>query len=393
MRRPALIQLGSNGDIVSLLPILRDIAGKGDRPTVICRPEYAAVLEAVSYADALPVDFRVAHPMLAEKWAKDQGFDPVLVPQVYQNLHRAHPPCENWQAEQWSRAGYIDRFHELPTVFDRRDHAGEQKGITAHLDASDSRPVLAYNLYGETSPYAFWNEERTWLEQSFPQYQLLDIGLAWLDKIHHLLGLLELADVLITIDTSTLHFAHATGTPTIALLPEEVWSRSEARSHWVYSCTYPQSVQAAHRERIGQIIESWDFAPGRLCRLVSAMKRRFVWHPVDYWLGGGQRERILAAQRTWDWLRWKDPHFRTVYLERQGEPAPTVRQTIDFAIPGAYDDEMILWAADRPVTPEIVALAREDSAPRQIQPGVFAFTVAWWRANGRLPIEQFAFAC
>lgn len=376
-----LVQLGNAGDLVSLLPILREMYAQGRQPAVVTQPEFIPVLEATSYVTPISLDLSQRHIHAAQELARDRGYDDVVTTQVFANTCRAPWGGENWQTEQWCRAGFETQFHELPTVFDRRDFRSEAESLGMHMPKEDGRPLLVYNLSGRSQPYRHAECQRRWIELYFPEHRKVDIGDLRLPNITHLLAFIERAEVLITVDTSTVHLAHTSNTPTIVFLPENLYPRSEPRSHWVYACTHAQSITPEHRAVIANIVASNDYAKGRLVRPMRRIA--YVLHPVDYWLDDGLRESTLAAQETWDRLMRIDSRFRTLFHERGEGPPPTLRELIERKCRDAFDHDWILYAGGNiPIDPSIPELVRDSDAEAfEVKPGIFAFRKRWWSEN------------
>lgn len=341
----AVIQLGSTGDLVNLLPCCKAWHDAGEEVYIVTNRGFATDLDAVSYVKTIPVDFSIRYVFMAEKWAIDSGcFDEVTVTQVFGNDRRYPVGPKNWQVGEWVRCGMLERFHELPTIFDRRDRDAERIYMAMHMPVDNGLPLLAYNLNGVSQPYPYVAEQREWITRTFgASHRLIDLGALRLDSPASLLPFIEAAEVLVTVDTCTVHLAHATDTPVIVFHPENEFARSEPRVNWVYACTHRQSIEAEHREAIRELFYSNQ--GGRLIRSTAEMVTPFVWHAVEYHWDDDlpeEKARQMAAYKSWESIRMRDRYFRTVFTER---PGATRVEIIDKAIAMAQPDDCIIWTS------------------------------------------------
>lgn len=389
------IQLSSFGDLCSLMPIWKARADAGAKVWVMTRPEYVEIFEAISYATPIPVDIPVAMPWKARAKADGMGFDEVIVSQVVNNKTTSARVWKNYQTQEWCLCGMIEKYHDLPLIFDRRDAAGEAAALAKHLPSDDGRPLLCFNLIGKSSPYDFVDQQRGWIKHTFSEsFRLLDLGALRLDKVHHLIAFVEAADVLITVDTLTLHLAYATMTPTIAFLPgtPRCYAQSEPRAHWAYACTYGESVRGEYREPIVQAVHFSlnGFELGTLCRTLDEMTKERVFHAVDYtWADDAEKRRVLNAYRSWDAIRFSDgDSFQTIFTEHGPERVAKLVEVINRAFLAPFGTKSIIVWSDRfaSLPSDTLKLARElREGAKVIAPGVVAMRFPWWlRASRRL---------
>lgn len=385
MSRLACIQLGSAGDIIHLLPCFKHHADAGKQVDVYTRPAFAPVLNSVSYAKAIPVNRRDHECQTLAKELAGK-YDEVIVSQVAGNDARTARGTTNYQCREWEACGLLDKFHDLPTVVDNRDRAAEMYAIAEWMP--NSRPVIAYNLSGVSSPYAHAAEQREWIKRTFGwSHCLIDLGALHLKSVIHLLPFIEAAEVLITVDTATVHLAHATMTPTVVFWPEQKFPRSEPRQHWIYACTHDESIGADHRENIYDIIRLKDYRQSRLCRSVVEMTHPYVFHAVNYWWDEGEdKAQVMSAYPSWEKRRLDLPGFRTVFTEvRTGAgPNALLIDVIDRAAGQTeYAGDVILHASRHAPIPfaAVEPLRHFKDGMAEVASGCFAFTVAWWRRN------------
>jgi hypothetical protein len=232
------------------------------------RPEFATLLEGVSYVTPIIWNGAIDFPAAAIQHAQADGYDRVLPIQTEGNPEPLPEKLRSFSMEPWLRAGYLDQYHVLPPVFDRA-----QTPPSDWKPRSD-KPILAYCLQAYTSPYAedLKQDLVRWLADNFgDQFSLLELGAAKYrpDSLFHILRQVA---VLLTIDTFPLHMAYATGTPTIALTPRG-WIASEPRRHWIDNLSYAQSAVAEGRAKIAAALRdvlAGKIQPGKLISTPAA---------------------------------------------------------------------------------------------------------------------------
>jgi hypothetical protein len=446
MSRIAIIQLARHGDIVNVLPICRDLHLQGHEVSMYVHPDFASILEPVSYVTPVlwPTLHRDVHG--AYDHATKAGFDQVLDLQVDGQFRPPPAQTKSFLTEPWARAGYLDRFHALPLVFDRRDAEGEENATRRHLPKTD-RPILAYALHGHSSPFLRFMEFEKWLRGVSGEYHLIDIGKLGLSRVHHLLGFIEAADLLVTADTLHLHLAYAFGTPTIALHrddhphPEQnppkhplEWYWSEPRSHWIGSLTYAQANSPEGRSDIEWLLsqrKKWD--QGSCLRESHKSPPARILHVADWYEPSTESEmrRNSAAAASWSRCgldhKWENVLFsvkknakrdsQNIGDDRQ---LPYLRDVLDWAVEQAGDSDIICFTNTDSVlcsdSPKVVqrALSKHDCAyshrihidepPEQVTQtelrhstvdggtDLFAFKANWWHRN-REQVPDFILGC
>lgn len=226
-----IVQMGRYGDIINILPIAKDIADKIGKPVpILCKNEYADILEGVSYA--------VAEPVYGTELPKDGG---IL------DTHASHPISSRrlaYNLQAWDQVGYVDQFQELFPVFDRRCRIREVALVESLV--TFEKPVMVVSLHGVSSAMAekTRNALKKLIHESFAhQFQIVEPVKA--HRPYDLLGLLDAASVVLTIDTMLLHLATASNVPVVAFLsnhPPLFWRASATKGNVVYSTGYDKAV-------------------------------------------------------------------------------------------------------------------------------------------------------
>lgn len=218
--REAFFQMGRFGDLILLLPAFKEWADRTGRPVVVFTSEhYGTVLEGVSYVE--PVYLKYDWYMQAgEALAVATGRYPkVRRTQLYGSGMPTFRPdnLPSFSLTMWREAGLPNHYARLPLVFDRRDAQREEA-----LCAGKVRPFLLVSLEGETSPLDCAAELLAMLEKTFgASVAIIETAKVNAHRVYDLLGLMDKAVGLVTIDTMTLHLAAASNVPTIHLVRDD----------------------------------------------------------------------------------------------------------------------------------------------------------------------------
>lgn len=208
----AFVQAGKNGDVLSILPILQHEFEKTKVlvPLVISK-DYASILEGVSYVE--PVIFKGDAGNLAEAvmFAKKR-FSQVIVTQTWGNLPVQHQ-TPSFQFDQWKRAGYLDKWEDLPLTFDKRDIERELALQEKHIRGN----VILFADHSQSSPFLYKEELYKLLVEAFPNQNIVRLSEVRSERIYDVLGLMAIASALVTVETAHLHLSRASGIPTFAL--------------------------------------------------------------------------------------------------------------------------------------------------------------------------------
>jgi hypothetical protein len=428
----AFIQLARAGDCVTILPVAKYLADRGHEIVFYTHVDFMGILEACSYVKVRPMTTTHRDVEATERLAMKEGHEKVICCQVNGNDKPPPLDAENFILQQWVRAGYLEKFHDLPLVFDKRWKDDEAKAIAAHVPQPNGRPLLAFNLESHSSPYpsaaANQTEHRRQVDRIISEYgrdyRLMDLGAIRLARPHLLLGLIECADVLLTVDTLTLHLAYATNTPTVAMSVENPWYQSEPRKHWIAKLTYPESLSDAGRKKIRRAIENREALRGKgaCCRKISSAVIERLNHIVGYFQPPqGCRDwfRVNTAHRSWEMLRNQEHHYflKIVETERMSRTSKTigdprgcafVKDVFDKGIIGLADTDIAFYTnGDICIVPEAAKVLRDKMRDQQCcfsrrvdvsnadKPlsrkelegshphcgtDLFAFRVGWWKS-------------
>lgn len=234
VKSTCFVALGRFGDIIGILPALRALP---EKPILAVAKEFASVLDGVSYVD--PLVLPLAHTELIRAMMALRGrFEKVVVTQMSATGWNPPRVAPSFNQDAWARMGMLDRWNDpsVQLVFDRRDPERERQLIAQHIPPALARPVLLVNTTSSfSSRFAEGRECMAWLRSIFGEaFHIVDLAPIRCTRIYDLVGLMEVADALLTIDTATLHLAAATRVPTVALLSSNGgWYQSTPRCNAV----------------------------------------------------------------------------------------------------------------------------------------------------------------
>jgi hypothetical protein len=347
------VELGRFGDIINLLPVCRDIARKTGRPVAVTVAEpFAAVLHGVSYVRpfSLPISHLEVLPALKEARAR---FSNAIVTQVYANGWDPGKQCQSYNMESWRLAGYLDRWADpdIRLEFDRRDYRRERE-VIQKVWPTDGKPVVLFNVEaGHSSPFQEWREfQNAMIRRWQDQISFVEIGALRCERIYDMVGLMELADGLVTIDTSTLHLAAATSVPTVALLSAiGPWNQTTPRCNCRLG--FPSNQWRSRMADVDEAIISFLGRP----RVIHAFDKRPESNP-----------RIDRAQASWGVTGWipapysENRYRRSAASIGDARNLPFLRDVLANALESAEDRDFIVYTNDDiTLTPETDAEVRK----------------------------------
>jgi hypothetical protein len=287
------VHLGRYGDIVNTLPLLKLHADAQGSPVrqVVCW-QYASVLEGVSYVQPMLYPNEFADLMPAIAMAKQLDRDAVNL-QVSGTGWVQHRLMPSFLQEQWSNAGKAMLWDTLPVVFDRRDLEREHRLVDRTL--SGALPVVLVATHGFSSPFAHGADLLAALRERLKgRAWVVDMAGVKAERIYDLLGLMDRAACLVTIDTMHMHLARASAVPVVALANDtnSPWHQSARRHGQVWYGTYTQ--YAIRKDELLQAVEqclpSATHQPAPLPAAAPAPRIIHV-HPVHALHGDAQRRQ------------------------------------------------------------------------------------------------------
>ena len=247
------IQLGRFGDIILLLPALKYLADMdGVPPRLIVSHEYASVLEGVSYVEVVPLPVHWWSGMTYARKFADHHFGGATVLQCYAGewgINLSQWP--NFMTSMWDRTGVpVDMMHTLPLVFDRRQRGREAMIIPK----SNGKPYIIVSHKGVSSPFSHGLELIASLKHLQHVAPVIDVSEMIAPRIFDMLGVMDRALGMVTIDSANLHLAYGCERPFVAITLDG-WCGSIPRGNCSLEVKYSQ-----FRQRLPEIVsavESW----------------------------------------------------------------------------------------------------------------------------------------
>ena len=236
-----VVQLGRYGDILNILPACQMLG----RVALMVAAEYADILQAADYVDPITWTGDV-DDLRGAVAAAGANFKRVLVPQMFGNVPRPRT-FSSYALDEWAALGLV---HEFPGQLVLRRNGERERRLASALCMDSGGPCIAVNFRGGSSPFLLGPELLDQLRNTFRgrgcgRARIIDLSPIRGENIVDLLGVIDRCRALLTIDTATLHLAHASKTPTIALVSDwmdDPWRGSIPKGNIVFSCRYSQAL-------------------------------------------------------------------------------------------------------------------------------------------------------
>jgi hypothetical protein len=130
----------------------------------------------------------------------------------------------------------LDEFQRLPVEFDRRDRNREARLVAETLDG---RPAVLVSLNSVSSPIQFQGFVDR-LKEELPDCQIVDMGKVRAERLYDVLGLLDKARLLVTVDSSLLHLSRGSACPVWAIT-NDGWKGSVLPPGAIGGCRYAET--------------------------------------------------------------------------------------------------------------------------------------------------------
>ena len=373
---PIYVLLGKTGDIIGLLPALRLIAIEQSAPVrLMVAKDYADVLEGVSYVEPVIFDgewmdlkggveaaAKVAPKVIVCQVAgkPDEVRDLAFAPMS--GGGRACAITDSFLKDSWRLAGrWADWRKCPPLVFDKRSVEREAELVAKHVAPKkkwSKRRLLLVSLKGESSQFKYSKLLLELLAMKFKdrtRWEVVDISDVHADRIYDLLGLYEVAHMLISTDSAPLHLAAAVPKlPVLALIQDEpeAWNGSPWRPSHLFHCRYSEFPERAiemleHIESTGTP-GNWFFSGVQQ----AAQKVIHVWSGYEDEVAGAAENR----------RRWYDEHWQWVELPvLKGALGRDSKSSIQDPSRFPYLKDVIGLATMRAGMDDVICLTRADT--------------------------------
>jgi hypothetical protein len=277
-----LVQLGKFGDIINVLPLAFMLQKKlGGRIRWLVGKDWASILEGASYVE--PIIFNGRDDELKRAIYEYRGHHK-LVTQAWQNPDNGRQ-TDSFAKEQWRYAGSLNELGKWPLVFDQRDKEREQV-LISRMAPINSKPIVLVSTRSVSTPYPHAFKLLDTLKKELDA-DVIDISSDCATRIYDMLGLYDVADLLITVDTCHPHLARASYCPVI-MLQNDGWRGSPPPPQTVASWRYSElgndlsQVVDAAKKQLSRKVESIAL----VCHTYSKghddrHKRAMATHPQD----------------------------------------------------------------------------------------------------------------
>lgn len=233
---------GRYGDICHSLPAVYEYAQRcGVRPRFTAAEEFAGILDGCSYLEGYgaPVPWQKINDVLG--WAKAKfPEDEFTVMACYGHDYSPGYRCFSYLRESWRLSGCPKPPETVPLIFDKRDKAREAALIQRY---APHERFIALSVHGKSSPFAHAPTLISDIQQACPDLPIVNVGEIYAERVYDVLGVLERAEALVTIDTLHLHLSAAVPTlPVFALVCDgpTLWNRSDWRPQQVWRASYAE---------------------------------------------------------------------------------------------------------------------------------------------------------
>ncbi len=353
----ALVYLGRFGDIINVLPIAQHIANTYGKPYFVVSREFAPLLDGVSYVEPYPVAYNFDEINEAVTLAK-RKFAHVIQCQIWgKNFQQVHL-TESYNKEAWRVAGFLPQFDNPAwrPVFDRRD-AQEEHNLCEKLNP-ERKPTIVVNVTsGFSSKLTTGQALLEHLREAWgKEYLVINVAGLRCKHIYDLLGLIDAAWAVVSIDTALLHLCAAAQTPTLALVNPTPWLGTSPRFKHCEILKYDalEGGWAKFDAALARVLAMPKPASIAPLPIHPAPTRR-IFHAVERHLdGAAEIKRKEQAIRSWELLYGNGVipcHYREYKRNarvqiRDHRDLPYLKDVLQFAMDQASAQDIIMWTND-----------------------------------------------
>lgn len=380
------VSLRRAGDIISLLPALHRIALRdGTNPNLVVHRDFMPILDGVTYINGIPWAEDWENPLEAAKQHK------AVNAQVFGKGIKTNTASGNFVYDAWGLIGERWNRHR-PLVFDNRNLDREE--ALAQRVFLNSKPKILLKLSGNSSPFAGADFVRQSVYRLFGDMaEIVNLDEVVGERIYDLLGLMDRAACLVSIDTVTLHLAHASKCPVIAFTNGNGFGATPPRGNCILRIPYT-AVQARWQE-VNKLVTA-TLAPKFTNDNIVLVYSDFV--PKDPEIA----KRNALAASTWCWLKARHLAFKAIRTSKSigdTKNVPFVRDMIEKAFQTGSEGIAVLTnndiAFDRRLQGAIVDACKKYGCywayrteryggPTDNGADVFAMTRHWWKVHQHL---------
>ena len=230
-----IVSLRSAGDIILLLPLARKLALTSGCPArIVVHRNYEGIFDGISYAVPILWDGNMEDPLAACR--AHNGIN-AQVTGVGLDVERRYG---DFAKRAWEKLGFEWNRH-WRIEFDRRDM---QRESALRASAFKTKlPKILVKMHSFSSPFVDGAKLRQLLISEFSGFA----EIVWLDdvraeRIYDLVGLMDEAACLVSVDTVTLWLAKASGIPVVALVNPEPFLASPPTGNVILRLPYTEAL-------------------------------------------------------------------------------------------------------------------------------------------------------
>lgn len=385
--RADYVSLRRAGDIINLLPILQQRSKEWGRPVrLVVHREFAPLLEGASYVTPVIWDGDWEDAMAAATQYH------AVNAQVFARGVRPDVRTHNFARLAWTKCGARRWERHLPLVFDRRNH--DREASLAHAVFKTDKPKLLIKMQGNSSPFplATWLDGRIRTEFG-ERAEVVSLDSLRAERLYDLVGLMDRANCLVTVDTVTLWLSHASPCPSVQLVNGTGFAASPPRGNCIKRLPY-LAVQTKWHEIANAIKKTVTITPHG-----DSMVCTFMDYTPDE---QDARERHRKAAESWPKLGARLYPFTPMRSSKRfADPRgmPYIRDMVQAAFGTGTEDIIVITNNDiifgDKLREAIIASCqrygcywayRTNLPTRTTDQGadVFAFTRSWWHLHEHL---------
>jgi hypothetical protein len=360
-----IVELGRFGDIVNILPIAKHVHDTFGKPHFMVSREFASVLEGVSYVTPYIVDLKNDEINEAMKIARRE-FKYVIQTQIWGKNYTQQKLCRSYNEESWRMGGFWHRFNDksMRPLFDLRDKDREA-ALLRSIVVTGKRLLLVNVTKSISSPFPQGAELLGLIiDRCATEFEIIDMARVNAERIYDILGLMDQAAALVSIDTALLHFAAATEVKTLGIVNSEPWAGSILRGNSFTNCkvdyaeakTFPMNIAG---NIIPYVSNTWapkEYLPLPPITPLQQPPTRRLFHCVERHNESNPAEsaRKKVAWDSWDVLYNKgvipchtwEPYDRDARGLGDRRPLPFLKDILKNGMDQAGYDDIIFWSND-----------------------------------------------
>lgn len=225
-----VVSLRRNGDIISLLPLLKRMSDQLRRPIKLAvMREYAGLLEAAPYIYPVLCDGDMEDPIAAAARLN------AVNAQVFGRGIKTNTRSGNFVKDAWRLLGHKwDRY--APLVLERND---KRETALAASVFKTNKPKILLKFHGHSSPFKDAAAIHKAISSAFQdKAEIVSLDDVKAERIFDLLGLMDRAACCVTIDTVAIHLAPATHCPMVQIVHDTEFGASPRKGNCLLRVRY-----------------------------------------------------------------------------------------------------------------------------------------------------------